>query len=150
MKIVKGRIKKVAVLVYFVIFGVASCDSNECTNQNPIFDKFSPESEEYKSELASQLSFAIQNKLLVNYYFEKLSKEGETRLMYTKVKGHNLCAVLILDISVPDEMLKSIIQVKGMGYRGAVLEGMNFIVTKDSADKGRTRFRYLSVEDIID
>jgi hypothetical protein len=150
--IVAGKmIRKVFFLSIILVMFFYSCNSGECKNTNPIFNKYSPVENDYKVELAHQIQLAVQNKVGVNYFFEKLVKDGDSLFLHCKVKSENICAIMVMEVSKPNELLSRIIEKNGMGYRGAGLTGLNYVTINAGGLKGvKTRFIFFTLTGIID
>ena len=97
---------------------LASCDKPQCTNHNPIFDKYKPADKEYRIELAGLVEVADKDSVLfwINRYDSVVSHE----YMYADVIGRNLCAIAIFDITGNEEF-ENFRRVKGVSYSGAGL-----------------------------
>lgn len=134
-------------ICYFLItfpFGFISCNRPECENANAIFAEFSPETPEYKKELAIQLNSAGQKKL--TYWFEEYVEIEGKEHFKVYIQGKQLCASGFL--AVEDwTKLRGIKRTKGVGYRGAELKGLEIEVKQDSTS---TFFVLKDIEAIID
>ena len=53
---------KILSILLLVLVLIASCDRPDCTNENPIFDNYNPNSKIYKDELVHQLKKIDQSK----------------------------------------------------------------------------------------
>jgi hypothetical protein len=49
--------------IFGLLIFMTGCDRPECKNTNAIFDKFSPDTKEYKDELVKQLATVDKSKL---------------------------------------------------------------------------------------
>ena len=121
-----------------------SCDRPECINTNPVFDKYTPETKEYKDELVKQLNNVDQSD--VRYWFEKYVKDGEREMIYVFIQGKGLCAKGVITVKQWGR-ISGIRRSKGMGYRGAELQGLKLDIVQDSVT---TELFYRSAMDIID
>ncbi|MBK6963176.1 MAG: hypothetical protein IPH20_04360 [Bacteroidales bacterium] len=63
--------RQIRLFIFLTVLAVAfiACDRPECKNTNQIFDNYSPESNEYKTELAKQLDRIDNSKL--TYWFNE-------------------------------------------------------------------------------
>lgn len=103
----------------------ASCERPECRNTNPVFDKFPPESNEYKAELIRQLNRPDLVKL--TYWIDKYVKDSTKEYMYISVQAKDICAKGILDITNAED-LEAFKRVKGMSYQGSELSGLVYTI----------------------
>lgn len=97
---------------------LAACDKPECTNHNPVFDKYLPNDSAYRNELA-RLIEASDNESLVFWVIGHDSINGH-EYMYADVIGKNLCAVAVFDITIGEDF-ENFRRVKGVSYSGAGL-----------------------------
>jgi hypothetical protein len=123
---------------------IVSCDRPQCKNTNQLFDKYSPDSKEYKEELIKQLKL-IENSEL-SYWFKEYKLENEKEYIYVFIQGRNLCAVGELTVKQWGN-LGSIQRTKGMGYQGAQLTNLKFDIYQDSS---KTELIYKSHGMILD
>jgi len=129
------------VLAIFIF--ASSCDRPECSNSNLTFDKFTPDTKEYKNELAKQIqSIGTDN---LSYWFDKyLIKDGKEFIL-VNIQGGGLCAKG--EIQVKDWGKISGMRREVSGYRGAGLKGLKFEIRQDSSG---TNFTYVNIDRIID
>lgn len=134
-------------LSLLLITTFTACDRPECKNNNPVFDKYTPEQREYKAELIKQLK-ATKSNTLRFWIDQYIAREGRT-FMSVYVQGDGLCAKGILDITdVPTgNRLQYYKQVGGGGYSGAELDGLKFRIDSSNGDY---QFIYENVKRIID
>ena len=138
--------KTKSILIYSVILILlASCNRPVCKNDNPIFEKFSPSSKEYKNELVSQLK-TIDHKELRYWLKEYARVNGEEYLKF-HIQSDNLCAIIVLTMQHWDDKLKYVRAAKGKSYQGAEFTNLKFDVLQDSL---KTEFIYTSFDKIID
>ena len=82
---------------------VVSCnDRPDCTNTNKIFNKYSPNTKEYKDELVNQLRLVDDTKL--KYWIKVHELIEEEEFIYFYVQGDGLCA--IIEINTTPEKIK--------------------------------------------
>ena len=105
----------------------ASCDRQECKNENTVFESNNFDSEEYKTELISQIS-KYDN---IEYWFDKYIEENGKEYIIVNAQNDSICAKAIL-LVYDWNKIEYIKRTKGKGYRGAKLKGFSFIVEKDS------------------
>ena len=108
------------VFISIILFTYIACDRPNCKNTNPIFDKFSPESSEYKLELSKQIqSVGFEN---LDYLFDKYFKINDKEYIVINVHNDSVCAKAIVEV-------KNWSKIEGLrkeinGYRGAKLNGL--------------------------
>ena len=122
----------------------SGCDRPVCKNTNPLFDKFSPESQEYKAELLKQLE--IDDKAELSYWFNQYVQSNGQEQLYFNVQGDGLCAMIVLNVEEWDK-LEEVRQKKGMSFRGAKFTNLTFDIKQDSA---KIEFVYRDFDKIID
>ena len=135
---------KKLVLIFFTSFALFSCDRPVCENINPIFDKYSPEEQEYKTELIHQLSLIDGNDL--NYWMDSYKNIQGKEYLGIHIQGKDLCAKTFLRVENWSK-IEGIKRTKGMGYRGAELVGIKFDVVRDS---NQTELVYKGIDYIFD
>jgi len=121
-----------------------SCDRPVCKNTNPVFDKYSPDSEEYKSELVKQLGIVDKTKL--SYWFSEYVESAGKELLYFRIQGDGLCAKIVLNVDQWNK-LDELRQKKGETFRGAEFVNLKFEIVQDSL---KTEFKYKDFDRIID
>ena len=62
---------------------LSACDRPVCKNTNPVFDKYSPDSDEYKSELIKQLEVVDKTKL--TYWFSQYVESAGKGLLFFQI-----------------------------------------------------------------
>lgn len=130
---------------YIVIISILlflGCDRPQCRNTNPVFDKFTPGSREYRAELVSQLRKADPHRL--NYWMDDVQIINSKRYLEVHVQGGDLCAKALLDIG---DWKKELSPGSMIGYKGAELTGLQYEVINDSTGPW---LRMVKVERIID
>jgi hypothetical protein len=139
----KSKIKHLFSFVLLVLVFCA-CDRPVCKNTNPIFDKFSPVSKEYKAELIKQLKTVDKSK--ITYWFKEYVKSnGEESLLFD-IQGDGLCAVIVLNVNQWNK-LELLRKNKGVTFRGAEFKNLKFDIKRDSTE---IRFLYKDLDKIID
>ncbi len=121
-----------------------SCDRPVCKNTNPVFDKYSPDSEEYKSELVKQLGIVDKTKL--TYWFSDYVESSGKELLYFRIQGDGLCAKIVLNVDQWNK-LDELRQKKGETFRGAEFVNLKFEIVQDSL---KTEFKYKDFDRIMD
>jgi hypothetical protein len=116
--------------IFFVAIAglMFSCDRPECKNANPIFDNYSPVTNQYKDELARQLQMPEQEDL--TYWLDKYESIGDKEYILVYIQGGELCAkglVLVNNWS----KLEGIRRTKGESYHGAELRGLEIDIRRD-------------------
>ena len=130
---------------FCVLTFIASCDRPECKNTNSVFDKYSPETKEYKEELVKQLKRIDNSKL--SYWLDKYQEDDSVQYLHVFIQGEALCAKGIVTIKKWDDKLDGIRTSNGMGYSGAELSNLKIDIYQDST---KTEFIYNSVDAIVD
>jgi hypothetical protein len=114
------------VFISIILFTYIACDRPNCKNTNPIFDKFSPESSEYKLELSKQIqSVGFEN---LDYWFDKYLKINDKEYIEINVQNDSLCAKATVEV-------KNWSKIEGLrkeinGYRGAKLNGLRMRIER--------------------
>lgn len=139
----KSKLHYVFVLFCLLIYTVA-CDRPACENSNPVFEKFPPETKQYKDELVKQLNL-IENTRL-RYWLEKYQEKDGQEYLYCFVQGDGLCAKIVLTVKQWNK-IQDIQTKKGVGYRGAEFKNLKFDIFQDV---DHTEFIYKDIEEIID
>ncbi len=106
-----------------------SCDRPDCKNTNPLFDNYSPDSREYKTELIKQLKNI--DKLKLSYWFKEYVESNGQELLLFNIQGDGLCAIIVLTVEQWDK-LEELRQKKGASFRGAEFKNLKFDIQKDS------------------
>lgn len=140
-------IKKIIFLRILVLlqFVTISCDRPVCKNTNPTFDKYLPETNEYKSELAKQLKIIDQSKL--TFWVDKYVVQNNSKYLYANIQSDELCAIIVLSIKNSTDGIQGIIEHEGGGYTGAELKNLKFL---NYQDKMKTEFIFKSVTGVKD
>jgi hypothetical protein len=121
-----------------------SCDRPECRNTNDIFSQLTPDKEEYKKELATEMQrIGMRN---LRYWLDKpIVVEGK-QLVEIYIQGHGLCAKG--QLFVADKAKKiGLGTYGGDGYHGAELKNVEITILQDSAG---TDFILAQVGKILD
>jgi len=121
-----------------------ACTTSTCTNTNPVFDQYSPESKEYKTELAKLL--ATSDPKTLTFWFSEYKSIGGKEFLYFRVKGKDLCALIPMQNS-DWKRLEDLRQKQGKGYRGAEFTNLKFDIVQDSTG---LVFEFRNYGEIID
>jgi hypothetical protein len=139
---------KTIIKLFIAFFGlpiiILSCNRPVCKNTNPIFDKYKPNTEEYKAELAKQLELVDRSKL--SYWFWEYIDSTGQELLFFKITGDELCAIIVLNVDQWNK-LEELRQKKGVTFRGAEFINLKFDIKHDSI---KTEFIYRDFDRIID
>jgi hypothetical protein len=108
-----------------------SCDRPDCKNTNPLFDNYSPNSREYKTELIKQLKNI--DKLKLSYWFKEYVESNGQELLLFNIQGDGLCAIIVLTVQQWDK-LEELRQKKGVSFRGAEFKNLKFDIQQDSTN----------------
>lgn len=122
-----------------------SCDRPNCKNNNPIFDKYSPNENEYKAELVKQLAKTDASEL--TYWMDTYREENNTKYIEVYIQGDGFCAKIVLTINDSEKGIEHILEKKGGGYCGAQLEDLKFDIKQDSTS---TEFIFKEISGIKD
>jgi len=139
----KPKLHNIFVFFCLLIFTV-TCDRPECNNSNPIFNKFSPDTKQYKDELIKQLKLVNNEKL--RYWLEQYQENGGQEYLYFFVQGDGLCAKIILNVKQWNK-IEGVKKSKGVSYRGAEFKNLKFDIFQDTL---KTEFIYKDLDKIID
>lgn len=138
----KSKVSNLFLLIVIFIY-TNSCNRPVCRNINPVFDKFTFDRKEYKSELARQIqSIGTEN---LSYWFDKYIKKGGKEYIVIHIQGRELCARG--EIQVDNWGKISGMRREVSGYRGAELRGLKIQIEQDSTG---TNFVYDNIDRIID
>lgn len=137
------KAKSFSLFLLMTIISAISCDKSQCNNTNETFNKFPPDSKEYTSELARQISSIGPENL--SYWFDKYLKKEGKEFIVVQINGDKLCAEAQLEV-------KDWSKISGMrreisGYHGAQLKGLTIDIHQDSTG---TNLMYKDVYEVID
>ena len=138
------RINMIILLLFTSFLVVISCDRLNCTNNNPIFEKNSPDSKLYKDELVKRLNNIDKTELTC--WLQKYDQQDGKESLYFHIQGDGLCAILHLNVNDWSK-LEVVRERKGIGRRGAEFTNLKFKIIKDSI---LTKFIYKTFDRIID
>lgn len=133
------------ITVFSLLIFIVSCDRPVCKNTNIIFDKFTPETKEYKDELIKQIEKVDKTKL--TYWMKSYHENDNSQSINVNIQGDSLCAVIVLKIASSKNGIEGILKNKGKSYIGAELKNLKFEIEKDS---GSTEFIFEEISGIID
>jgi len=133
------------ITAFSILIFIVSCDRTECINTNVIFDKFTPETKEYKDELLKKIAKVDKTKL--TYWMKSYQENDNSKSINVNIQGDSLCAVIALKISSSKKGIEEILENKGKGYIGAELENLKFEIVKDSKS---TEFIFEEISGIND
>ena len=115
----------------------------DCRNRNPIFENFSPDTKEHRTELAKQIrNIGAEN--LSYWHGEYLKKDG-IEYIVVDVEGKDLCAKA--EIQVSDWGKISGMRREISGYKGAQLVGLDFDIIEEPTG---LRFVLKDIDVVID
>ena len=123
-----------------------SCDRPECTNKNPVFDRFAPSTAEYKRELSKEMKKIGQENL--SYWFDRYEKTDTGEYIFVHAQGKELCAMAHIRIDASDDKLAGLRRKEGLGYSGAELSGLRIHLAEKNL--GEVTFVYGGLNRIID
>ena len=139
----KSLIKSLA--VYLLLNFIVACERPVCKNSNTIFDKYSPDSKEYKDELIKQLANIDKSKL--TYWMDMYQEDKSSQNIHAYIQGEGICAKIVLSIDGSVKGVEEILKNKGAGYVGAGLDGLKFDIKQDSI---ATKFVFQEIRGIVD
>ena len=139
----KYLIKTITALSLLIF--IVSCDRPEYKNTNVIFNKFTPETKEYKDELIKQIEKVDKTK--VTYWMKSYHENDNSQSINVNIQSDSLCAEIVLKIASSKNGIEGILKNKGKGYIGAELKNLKFEIEKDSAS---TEFIFEEISGIID
>jgi hypothetical protein len=113
----------------FALAVPASCAKPECKNSDPIFDKYLPDSKAYNDELLRRMRSVDESRL--SYWVDGYSESAKTKSLRVKVRGKNLCALMILQITASQKGIEGIVKNRGGGYSDAELTGLEYGIALD-------------------
>lgn len=135
------NIETIAILILLII--CTACNRPNCKNTNPVFEKFSPESYEYKHELSNQIGIiGFEN---LNYWFDRYLKIKDKEYIEVYIQNDSVCAKAIVEV-------KNWSKITGLrkeknGYKGAKLIGLRMRIEHVG---NKVDFIYEDVEKIED
>ena len=132
-------------MFFFVLMSIASCDRPVCENTNAVFNKYSPDSKEYKDELVKLLAKIDKSKL--TYWVDTYQEDKTSKYIHAHIQGDGLCAKIILSVNNSQKGIDNILKNKGMGYSGAKLENLKFNIKKNGSSN---EFVFQEVSGILD
>jgi hypothetical protein len=115
-----------AVTISFIV-ALASCNNETNRSGNPVFEKFSPASREYKDELAKKLQ---SNPAEFHYTFNCLVEQEGKEYLDIEVEGDDFTAKGLVLVNNWTKM-EAIKKTKGQGYSGAELRGLKLKVEEN-------------------
>ena len=139
------RISTFILVILGLTILVTGCARPACKNTNPIFDKYAPETKEYKDELVKQLAKVDKSRL--NYWLDTYQADNNSQYILALIQGDGLCAKIALTINGSDKGIERIIKTKGIGYSGAELEDLKFDIRQG---KLSTEFVFQEIRRIAD
>jgi hypothetical protein len=141
-------VTKISIFI-LTIFGLAlltvGCDRPACKNTNSIFDKYAPDTKEYKDELVKQLAKVDKSKL--TYWMDTYQENSNFKYINAHIQGDGLCAKIVITVNDSRKGIEGILKNKGMSYSGAELSALKFDIKQDSVS---TEFIFREVSEIVD
>jgi hypothetical protein len=143
--ILKMRYFVVQITVLLALVMHFSCSRPSCESANPIYQHNSFYSEQYKKELAHDITLIGDSNLRYWLYAYKI--HDGTEYMIVSVQGRELCAKMPVKVLLWDNKIKSIQERKGASYRGARFADFEFDILKEG---DVTHFIYRGMDHIVD
>ena len=134
-----------ALTVFCFLTFIVSCARPVCNNTNTVFDKYSPDTKEYKDELVKQLAKVDKSNL--TYWMDTYQEDNNSKYIHAHIQGDGLCAKIVLVVNASDKGIEGILRTKGLGYSGAELEDLKFDIKQDSTS---TEFVFQEISGIVD
>ena len=126
---------------------LTSCNIRpRCTNTNPIFDTYSPDSKIYKDELIKEIKKNHKSKL--RYWLKEYAERDGEELIYFYIQSDSLCAIIEINMNpvkraqmarTKYDGRKEKHSVIGKTRTGIEFRGLMFDIVKDSS---KTAFIY--------
>ena len=123
------NVSALKIWLFFCFFGMTACNIVDVDNSNTVFDKFSHDASEYKSELATILKSRPEG---LHYTFNKFVEKDGKEYLDIQIKGDSFTATGLVLVKNWNK-LKSIKRTKGKGYSGAELMGLKLDIEENSS-----------------
>lgn len=120
-----------------------ACQNRKCNNNNPLFDKYTSQSEQYKNELAEVITTYDDLK----YYLDSYDEINGNNYLNVSVQSNKVCAKAAIWIRNKDSKLDGIIKNKGNGYSGAELKSLQIGIAPHTK---KIQFVYNGLDKVID
>lgn len=121
---------------------LTSCNQTGCQNTNPVFEQHTPDSKEYRLELAKQLT--TNKDANTTYTFNGYIENSDKTYLIVGIAGDSICAEGYMQVTDWTGTIEEIKRTKGMGYNGAELNGLEYAINNDGT------LVYKSLESITD
>jgi len=134
--------KRITFLLITVLTLLSSCDKPRCENTNPIYIENAIDSKVYNDELLKELS-TEEN---LSFWLKEVKTENNKDYLVVNIYNENVCTAgqfLVRDWKGIESIQKS----KGIGHRGAQLQGFTYSITYTNLE---TILNYKSLTAIID
>jgi len=135
------KILKLYTAVILSIFSgliLSSCVKPACLNKNTVFEKFDPNTKEYKDELYKLIRETDKNDL--RFWISDATLKDTSEQIIIDIRGKDVCAKMTVQNLTDKKFNKA-------GYRGAELLGAQFAV---KSEPNEAQFDLLSFVKIID
>ena len=134
--------RAIASFCFILLLAVVSCKQQPKIHK--AFTSFSPSSNEYKRELARQISSSKAGDLI--YTFNKYTRIAGKDYLDVSIKGNATDATALVLVN-NWQKLENLKQTKGMGYSGAELKNLRLQITNPNA---QPVFIYRGLDKIVD
>ena len=121
-----------------------SCEGPACRSSSPVFERFPPDNQAYKQELARQIGRAGTAEL--RFWFDAYRKRDGQEHIIADVRGPGICAKAELQVS-DWRGIEGLRGSEPKGYRGAELKGLEMAVLEK---EDRVEFIYRGLDRIVD
>ena len=134
--------RQTIVAAALVHISLASCNQTGCRNTNQVFEQHTPDSKEYRHELAKELN--ANSDTATTYTFKGYIENNDKTYLIVGISGDSICAEGYMEVTDWSGPIQEIQRTKGTGYNGAELEGLEYSVNEDGT------LIYKKLESIID
>lgn len=131
--------------IFGLLIIVTGCERPECKNSNPIFNRYTLDTKEYKDELVKQ--FANIDKSKLTYWVDTFIERDNAPYIQVHVQGDGLCAKFVLVVNDSKKGIEKLLKNKGRGYSGAELKDLKFSIRQNVTS---TEFVFQEISGIKD
>ena len=106
-----------------------SCNRQECTNTNPVFDHFAPDTKQYRAELAKQIR--MRGNRQISYWFDRHAEIDAKEYIVVYAQADSLCAKGYIRVDNWNK-IEALRAGELRGYSGAGLRGLKCEMSADT------------------